>query len=68
MKPLTAREVEAYLKAAGYVYDHTEGSHFIWKNDERRHSVPVPHHGNKPLKQGTLNGIFNACGIEKPKR
>lgn len=31
-------------------------------------SVPVPHHGNKPLKQGTLNGIFNACGMEKPQR
>lgn len=68
MKPLTAREVERYLKAAGYVYDHTDGSHFIWRNDAKGHSVPVPHHGNKPLKQGTLIGIFNACGIEKPRR
>lgn len=68
MKPLTAREVERYLKAAGYVYDHAEGSHFVWKNRATGHAVPVPHHGNKPLKQGTLNGIFGACGIEKTKR
>ena len=68
MKPLTPREVEEYLKRAGYVHDHTEGSHYIWKNETKGHSVPVPHHGNKPLKQGTLLGIFRACGIEKPKR
>lgn len=68
MKPLTAWEVERYLKAAGYVYDHAEGSHFVWKNRDTGHAVPVPHHGNKPLKQGTLNAIFSACGIEKPRR
>ena len=68
MKPLTAKEVERYLKAAGYVYDHTEGSHFIWKNTAKGHTVSVPHHGNRPLKQGTLLSIFNACGIEKPQR
>ena len=27
MKPLTAREVEGYLKEYGYVHDHTTGSH-----------------------------------------
>lgn len=68
MKPLTPKEVESYLKAAGYVYDHSTGSHAIWKNENTGHSVPVPAHGNKPLKQGTLNGIFNACGMEKPQR
>lgn len=68
MKPLTAKEVERHLKAAGYVYDHTDGSHFIWRNDSTGHAVPVPNHGNRPLKQGTLIAIFNACGIDKPRR
>ena len=68
MKPLTAREVEKHLKAAGFTKDRTEGSHHIWVNDNKGISVSVPHHGNRPLKQGTLIGIFNACGIEKPKR
>lgn len=68
MKPLTAREVEEYLSAAGYVYDHTSGSHFIWKNVATGHAVPVPHHGNQPLRQGLLNAIFRSCGIERPQR
>ncbi|MBR2921519.1 MAG: type II toxin-antitoxin system HicA family toxin [Kiritimatiellae bacterium] len=68
MKPLTAKEVEQHLLAHGYEYDHTRGSHRIWINGLTGHSVPVPHHGNKPLKQGTLIAIFNACKMEKPKR
>jgi len=68
MKPLTASEVERILRANGYVFARIKGSHFIWKNQAKEHVVPVPHHGNEPIPQGTLNSIFNACGIEKPKR
>ena len=68
MKPLTAREVERYLRAAGYTHSRTEGSHHVWTNSVTGHAVAVPHHGNRPLKQGTLISIFNACGIEKPRR
>ena len=52
MKPLTAKEVESYLKAAGYAFARVEGSHFIWKNMATGHVIPIPHHGNKPLRQG----------------
>ena len=48
MKALTAKEVEVYLKEAGYVFSRTEGSHFIWKNVTTDHAIPIPHHGNKP--------------------
>lgn len=68
MKPLTAKEVESYLQAAGYMFARVEGSHFIWKNMATDHAIPIPHHGNKPLRQGVLNSIFRACGIEKPQR
>ena len=68
MKPLTAKEVEGHLLAHGYQYDHTTGSHRIWINPMTGHSVPVPMHGNRKLKQGTLIGIFNACNMPKPKR
>ena len=68
MKPLTATEVERLLMANGYVLHRICGSHYIWKNVERKHSVPVPHHGNAPLRQGTLQSIFNATGIPKPQR
>ena len=65
MKPLTAQEVERILKANGFRHDRTRGSHWIWDNDEGR-SVPVPHHGNRPLRQGTLHSIFRLAGIPPP--
>ena len=68
MKPLTAREVERLLKANGYVLHRICGSHHIWKNLASNKAVPVPHHGNVPLRQGTLNSIFNATGLPKPQR
>ena len=68
MKPLTAREVEGYLKEHGYVHDHTTGSHRVWINPGNGHAVPIPFHGNRVLPQGTLNAIFNACGMPKPRR
>jgi len=52
MKPLTAREVERLLAAHGYVLHRVCGSHHIWKNTATQHAVPVPHHGNMPLRQG----------------
>lgn len=52
----------------GYVLHRICGSHFIRKNPAKNHAVPVPHHGNAPLKQGTLNTIFNSTGIQKPQR
>ena len=68
MKPLTPREVERALEASGYADHHSTGSHRIWKNAATGHAVPVPRHGSRPMKQGTLIGIFNACGIPKPRR
>jgi len=68
MKPLTAKEAERYLRRAGYVFLRMRGSHAIWQNPTSGHSVPVPHHGNAPIAQGTLLSIFRACGIDKPQR
>ena len=68
MKPLTAKEVELYLRAYGYKLDRVRVSHHFGVNDAVGKSILVPHHGNEPLKQGILNGIFNDAGIPKPPR
>lgn len=68
MKPLTAAEVERILKSYGYTLDRARGSHHMWVNDAVGKTIVVPHHGNVPLKQGLLNGIFNEAGIPKPQR
>ena len=68
MKPLTAKETEQYLRRYGYMLDHVNGSHYIWINPITGKSVPVPHHGNRPIKQGTLLAIFRGAGIPRPMR
>ncbi len=68
MKPLTARQVEAYLKANGFLPGHGVGSHHGWFNPETNRTTVVPVHGNKVLPQGTLNAIFRQAGIPKPIR
>jgi predicted RNA binding protein YcfA (HicA-like mRNA interferase family) len=66
MNPLTAQEVERLLKAHGFHFVKSVGSHFKWENADGR-SVPVPHHGNRPIKQGTLHSIFRLAGIPAPR-
>ena len=68
MKPLNAVQVEAILRANGFIRSHGKGSHFGWFNPVTGRTTTVPHHGNRTLLQGTLNGIFNEAGIPKPKR
>ncbi|MBR4259283.1 MAG: type II toxin-antitoxin system HicA family toxin [Kiritimatiellae bacterium] len=54
------------LKDANFWHDRTSGSHFILENADGR-SVPVPHHGNQPLPQGTLLSIFRLAGLPPPR-
>ena len=68
MKPMTAREVEAYLRTHGFVSGHGVGSHRGWYNPQTGRSTVVPFHANRTLPQGTLQAIFNQAGIPKPKR
>ena len=67
MKPLTPREIERYLKAGGFWLDRICGTHYIWENNAGR-SVPVPHPGNRPVRQGTLLPICRKAGITPPSR
>ena len=66
MKPLTAQEVERMLKKHGFRPVSSNGIHFKW-TDAAGHSVPVPHHGNRPIRQGTLHSIFRLAGIPPPR-
>ena len=68
MKPLTASEVEYYLRMHGFVHVRTKGSHYIWTHPRSGVTTTVPHHGNRTLPQGLLNGIFTEAGIPKLAR
>ena len=49
MKPLTASQVEEYLRRAGFAHVRTRGSHFVWTHPADGRTTTVPHHGNRTL-------------------
>jgi predicted RNA binding protein YcfA (HicA-like mRNA interferase family) len=59
---MTAREVIKALKAAGWQVVRQKGSHVILSKDGR--ICPVPDHGKKDLKPGTLASIKRITGVE----
>ena len=54
---LSPKSLILFLKDHGYKLDRIKGSHHIYYNDDTKHSVPDPIHGNKDLKLGTYKGI-----------
>jgi predicted RNA binding protein YcfA (HicA-like mRNA interferase family) len=58
---VTGKEVVKLLRLHGWELDRVVGSHHIMaKGDE---VVPVPVHGKKELKKGTLHSILKKAGI-----
>ena len=50
------------LKRAGFVLDHTTGSHYFFYSDKAAHPITVPFHNND-LKLGTLSAILKQAKI-----
>ena len=59
LPPMTAREVEAILTRAGFVFVR-QTDHRIWAKGTL--TVPVPVHP-RDLKVGTLRGIIKLAGM-----
>lgn len=49
------------LKEAGWVYDRTRGSHYIYVKDGK--SLPVPKH-NKDIGKGLYHKILKDAGVK----
>lgn len=62
---LTGRDVTEIFEAAGFTADRQTGSHVTMRNDDGA-SVTVAGHGNKPIKTGTLAGMFNQVAAALP--
>lgn len=59
---VTAKQVVAALKRAGYVEDRQTGSHLHLWSEKRRNVVTVPMHPGD-MKRGTLFGIIKSAGL-----
>jgi predicted RNA binding protein YcfA (HicA-like mRNA interferase family) len=61
---VSAREVIAALRAAGYEPVAHRGSHVQFRHPQRSGKVTIPAHGKEILKPKTLRSILTQAGIE----
>ena len=63
---MTYRELTRKLRRLGCVFvRQARGSHEIWANDSTGATSPIPRHGSRDLKAGTLRRIIRNLGITK---
>ena len=60
---MTFREIEKLLLSKGWYYSHTNGFHYIYKNNEKEGRIVVPRHKGD-IPKGTLNSILKQAGIK----
>jgi len=54
---LTGKELAKIIEKLGFVYDHTTGSHMIYKHPDGRKTT-IPHHAGEEIGPGLLNKII----------
>lgn len=60
---MTFREIEKLLISNGWYHHHTNGSHYIYKNDRKCGTVIIPNHKGD-IPKGTLNSILRQAGLK----
>lgn len=61
--PMTPKEIIKLLKANGFEYIGSNGSHQKYKNNETGKICIVPYH-SKELKRGTEQNILKQAGLK----
>jgi len=66
---LNGSEVSRILEKEGFVLKRQSGSHRIFQKQapDGAITIPVPIHGTKALKKGTLHAILRKAGISLEK-
>jgi predicted RNA binding protein YcfA (HicA-like mRNA interferase family) len=58
---ISSRDLIKYLKEKGFEYDHTTGSHHVYKSKNRLASIPE----RKEVGKGLLLAILEEAGISR---
>ena len=59
LRGLTYREIVKRLKKLGFrFYRQGEGSHELWVRDSDGKVIPVPRHGSREIRRGTIRAII----------
>lgn len=60
---LKAKQVINVLLKVGFMQRNTSGSHIIFRHPQTGKIVPVPFHGGRDIKKGTLRSIVRQSGL-----
>jgi len=60
---LKSKEIIKILLKAGFVERKHTGKHLIFKHPLTKKMIPVPVHGSKDIKKGTLYNIIKQSGL-----
>ena len=62
---VSGKEVIRALEAKGWYVKRIRGSHHILRHPAIPDAIPVPFHGNRPVKLGTLLNILRTAGVSR---
>jgi predicted RNA binding protein YcfA (HicA-like mRNA interferase family) len=62
---VSGKQLVKVLERRGWYVKRVRGSHHILRHPEIPDAVPVPVHGNRPLKRGTLGNILKTTGLSR---
>jgi len=58
------RELEIIIKADGWEYSYTTGSHYYYIHPTKPGKISIPYHSSKDLKIKTVNTILKQAGLK----
>jgi predicted RNA binding protein YcfA (HicA-like mRNA interferase family) len=61
---MNGKEVVNRLKQEGWILLKVEGSHYMMKNAALNKKVPIPVHGSRDIKIGTIKAIEKQTGVK----
>ena len=62
---VSGKKLVKALERRGWYVKRIRGSHHILRHPDIPDAVPVPVHGNRPLKPGTLNNILKTARVSR---
>jgi len=62
---VSGKQLLKVLEGEGWYVKRIRGSHHIMRHPTIPDALPVPIHGNRPIKRGTLGNILRTAGISR---
>ncbi len=62
---VSGKQVVKALEAKGWYVKRVRGSHHILRHPNIPDAIPIPVHGNRAVKAGTLGNILRVAGLSR---